>query len=124
MCATGADFPSWAYPVDPPPNRCAQAKDDGTRFHVPDSQVALTRTEIEARDTVADWHPEDHPPMPDIVKKGQEGARLRLLPSAQWRGPAGTTALAGLPENYIKQEVMNFKNGSKAPSPIALCRNR
>ena len=117
MYATSADFPSWAYPVDLPPKPGAQPpkpKDDGTRFHVPDSQVALTRTEIDA---VADWHPDDHPPMPDIVKNGREGVRACAychLPNGA--GRPETTALAGLPENYIKQEVMNFKNGARKGS--------
>jgi len=78
LMATEDEFPTWAFPTNPPPPPGARPqlpKDDGTLLHVPDSDVALTRTQIEGRDTVPDWHPNDHPPMPDIVKNGREGVR-------------------------------------------------
>ena len=116
--ATYDDFPSWAYPVTPPPQPGTQPpRDDGTLFHVPDSEVAMTRTQIQGRETVPDWHPEDHPPMPDIVKNGREGVRA----CAYCHQPTGVgrpenSALAGLPENYIRQQIQNFRNGLRKGS--------
>jgi cytochrome c553 len=117
--ATADEFPSWAYPVNPPAAPGAQApkKDDGTLFHVPDSEVALTRTQIEGRDTVPDWHPNDHPPMPDIVKNGRQNVRA----CAYCHQPSGVgrpenASLAGLTENYIKEQVDNFKRGNRKGS--------
>jgi cytochrome c553 len=114
------DFPSWAYPVTPPPRpgpQAAKPKDDGKQFHVPESDVALTRTEIEGRDTVPDWHPNDHPTMPDIVKNGRPNVRA----CAYCHQPNGTgrpesASLAGLTEAYIKHQVENFKMAARKSS--------
>src|SRR6267142_289897 len=91
VLATTDEFPTWAYPVDPPSAPGAPAaKDDGTLLHVPDSDVALNRTQIESGE-VPDWHPEDHPAMPDIVKNGRKNVRA----CAYCHQPNG----AGRPEN-------------------------
>jgi hypothetical protein len=83
-------MPGWAYPLNPP-TPVIQTKDDGSPQRVPNSNVAMTRQQIGARGTVPDWHPDEHPQMPDIVAKGPRArcARLRLLPPALGRGPAG-----------------------------------
>src|SRR5262252_7805866 len=76
LSATTEEFPNWAYPVNPPGAPGAQTpKDDGKLFHVPDSGVALTRIEIEGPNALPDWHPDEHPAMPDIVAKGRDGVR-------------------------------------------------
>lgn len=120
MFASGADFPSWAYPVDPPPPPGAHPptpKDDGTLFHVPGTELALTRTQIEGLDTVPDWHPNDHPPMPDVVRNGREGVRAcAYCHQPNGAGRPENASLAGLTETYIKQEVMNFKLGARKGS--------
>lgn len=116
--ATTDEFPAWAYPVNPPALPGAQAsRDDGTLFRVPDSDVALTRTQIAGRDTVPDWHPNDHPPMPDIVKNGRQNVRA----CAYCHQPSGVgrpenASLAGLTENYIKEQVAVFKRGERKGS--------
>ena len=118
VLATPDEFPSWAYPVNPPSAPGAQApKDDGTLLHVPDSDVALTRTQIEGRDTVPDWHPNDHPAMPDIVKNGRQNVRA----CAYCHQPSGVgrpenASLAGLTENYIKEQIDTFKKGDRKGS--------
>ena len=118
LLATQGEFPAFAYPVDlpPPPGaRPAPPRDDGTLLRVPESDSAFTRTQI--RNTVVDWHPEDHPPMPDIVAKGREGVRACAwchLPNGA--GRPENTALAGLTEAYIRQEVGNFKSGTRKGS--------
>jgi cytochrome c553 len=116
--ATTDEFPSWAYPVNPPSTTVARApKDDGTLFHVPDSKIALTRTQIEGGDPVPDWHPNDHPAMPDIVKNGRQNVRA----CAYCHQPSGVgrpenTSLAGLTENYIKEQIDTFKKGDRKGS--------
>jgi cytochrome c553 len=113
--AADENFPSWAFPLNGPAAAGAQApKDDGALFHVPDSSVAMTRTQIAGRDAVPDWHPEDHPEMPSIVKNGREGVRA----CAYCHQPTGVgrpenAALAGLNEDYIKRQVENFKSGNR-----------
>ena len=118
VLATTDDFPSWAYPVSPPAAPGAQApKDDGTLLHVPDTDVALTRSQIDGRDAVPDWHPNDHPPMPDIVKNGRQNVRA----CAYCHQPSGVgrpenASLAGLSENYIKEQIDTFKRGNRKGS--------
>ena len=61
-------IPGWAYPVAagvPAP------KDDGTVFHVPNSTVGMTLTQARNASDVPDWHPDEHPTMPDVVRRGR-----------------------------------------------------
>ena len=113
--ARADDFPSWAYPLNPPGAQAA--KDDGTKFHVPDSDVAMTRTEIAGRDGVPDWHPNDHPPMPDIAAKGAPMVRA----CAYCHQPTGVgrpenAALTALTPTYIREQVAAFKSGERKGS--------
>ena len=118
VMATSDDaFPAWAYPVDPPAAPGAQIpKNDGTLFHVPDSDLTLTRAQIEGGE-VPDWHPEDHPAMPDIVKNGRQDVRA----CAYCHQPSGVgrpenASLAGLSVNYIKEQIDTFKKGNRKGS--------
>ena len=44
--ANAAELPTWAYPLNPPaPAGAPPPKDDGAPKHVPNSTVALTRTQ-------------------------------------------------------------------------------
>jgi cytochrome c553 len=120
--ASNDEFPSWAYPVDPPagpgpgprpgPRPAQSAGDTGAALHVPDSDASFTRAEIESGETVADWHPGDHPEMPAIVKSGRDGVRACAychMPNGA--GRPDNASLAGLTENYIKEQIGNFKKG-------------
>jgi cytochrome c553 len=112
--AFGAEPPYWAYPVNPAPGGDAPP-DDGTLIRVPDSDAAFTRTEILDRFNVADWHPEDHPEMPDVVRQGREPV-MRGCGYCHTPGGAGrpeNAALAGLPVDYFKQQIENFRNGDR-----------
>jgi cytochrome c553 len=117
--AYAAEMPGWAYPLNPPAAAgAAPAKDDGAPKHVPGSTVALTRTQIAGRDGVPDWHPGDHPTMPDVVNKGRmpdvRACGYCHLPNGQ--GRPENTGLAGLTPGYIKQQVQNFKDGNRKGS--------
>jgi len=51
--------PAWAYPVNSPDFK--PSPDDGTLRRVPDSDLALTLTQVRDFFYAADWHPADHP---------------------------------------------------------------
>jgi cytochrome c553 len=104
---SAAEFPSWAYPVAP--------LDDGPLITVPNSEAALTRTQIGDFFNVADWHPNDHPVMPEIVAKGREIATLAcgFCHTPSGAGRPENAALAGLPPAYFKQQIINFRNGDR-----------
>lgn len=83
---------------------------------VPNSSITMTRAQLRARGPeVPDWHPDDHPAMPDIVKKGREpqvwACGYCHLPNGA--GRPENSSVAGLPAAYIKQQVLAFKNGQR-----------
>ena len=112
--AFAAEPPPWAFPLNPA-TPVIQTKDDGNPQHVPSSPVAMTRQQIGARGSVPDWHPDEHPQMPDIVAKGREPA-VRACGYCHQPSGAGrpeNAALTGLTPAYIKQQVQNFRNGDR-----------
>jgi hypothetical protein len=62
--------PAWAYAVNPPDFKVRP--DDGTPRHVPDSTASFTVTQARDLFFALDWHPSDHPPLPDIVVRGRK----------------------------------------------------
>jgi hypothetical protein len=62
--------PAWAYAVNPPDFKVQP--DDGTPRHVPDSTAVFTVTQARDLFFALDWHPSDHPPLPDIVAHGRK----------------------------------------------------
>ncbi len=111
-----ADPPAWAYPINPPDDR--PAPDDGTPKHVPGSSKALTQKQILDAFNIPDWHPDGHPPMPDVVEHGRKpalrGCGYCHLPNAQ--GRPENASLAGLPVSYIEQQVADIKSGARTSS--------
>ena len=105
--------PSWAYPVDPPND--IPLKNDGAAHTVPGSSKSLTVPQILDSFNIPDWHPDGHPPMPTVVahgrKPGVRGCGYCHLPNAQ--GRPENASLAGLPAEYIEQQVMDFKTGAR-----------
>src|SRR5436305_11042316 len=67
---TADEPPAWAYPITPPDFKLPP--DDGQLKHVPDSSTAFTIAQLRDRFLAKDWHPGDHPPMPDIVAFGRK----------------------------------------------------
>jgi cytochrome c553 len=126
VAITAADLPAWAFPVAPPPAPrvptvpgvapVRRPSPDNAPPQVPNSTVALTRDELRAHSTVVpDWHPDEHPAMPDIVNRGREpqvwACAYCHLPNGA--GRPENASIAGLSANYIKQQVLAFKNGER-----------
>lgn len=110
--ASASSFPAWAYPWAPdfkaPP-------DDGVPRHVPDSAQSFTITQERDLFFVPDWHPEDHPAMPDVVAHGRM-PDVRACGSchrAEGTGGPENASLAGLPAAYIVQQIEDFKSGAR-----------
>lgn len=120
--ADAADFlPVWAYPVNPPGLK--PAPDDGSLKQVPNSAAAYTMTQIRDLFTPPDWHPDNHPPMPDVVGRGSKPGQFACgfchLPNGL--GRPENSSLAGLPASYIAQQVAEFKSGvRKSSEPASL----
>src|SRR5207249_5305841 len=56
--------PPWAYPVNPPDWK--PGPDDGSIRRVPESTAGFTLTQLRDLFLAPDWHPGDHPPMPEV----------------------------------------------------------
>ncbi len=112
----GAEPPSWAYAVNPP--GLQPAPDDGSLRHVPGSSAGFTLTQLRDLFNVPDWYPDDHPPMPEPVAHGSKPGAFACgfchLPNAL--GRPENASLAGLPADYIVQQVANFRNGMRKSS--------
>jgi cytochrome c553 len=118
---TGIELPEWLFPVDPnsliknpPPVKL----DNVELLDIPDSDQKFTQARINDPFNPPDWHPADHIPMPDIVAKGRKPA---VMACAYCHTPTGqgrpeNSALAGLPEAYIKEQLLDMRSGKRKPS--------
>jgi cytochrome c553 len=103
-------FPAWAYPwaadFKAPP-------DDGVPRHVPDSAAAFTITQERDLFFAPDWHPDDHPQMPDVVAHGRTPDVRACGSCHRTEGTGGpeNASLAGLPAAYIVQQMADYKSG-------------
>jgi len=132
----GPDWPDWAYGllaplapgdrVGPPcpatakPIECAYigepVPDDGIKRTLPDAPVPFTRNEAYFGYGPADWYPDDHPTMPDIVARGDEARGLRACALCHYpngQGKMENGHVSGLPAAYILQQLEAFENGTR-----------
>jgi len=106
--------PPWAYPV--PPVDQKPIPDDGTIRKVPDSNAGYTLTQLRDRFAAPDWHPGDHPKMPEIIAHGRKPDVLACGYCHRADGPGGpeNASLAGLPYSYIVQQMSYYKSGRRS----------
>jgi len=108
--------PAWAYPMNPAGFK--PAPDDGTLRRVSDSALALTLTQVNSPYSTSDWHPGDHPPLPDVVAHGRKPGVLACGFCHRADGPGGPESadLMGLPATYILGQISDFKAGVRRGS--------
>jgi cytochrome c553 len=133
MAATvqAADVPPpWAYgyttppPANVPPpdlNAPPAPQDNVKKLSVPGSKLSFTRAQVANRYGPADWYPEDHPSMPDIVAHGRESANPTIFACSLCHYPNGkgrpeNANVTGLSYEYIVQQLMDFRNGARKTS--------
>ncbi|CUT10866.1 FIG135464 Cytochrome c4 [Bradyrhizobium sp.] len=65
-----------------------------------------------------DWHPDDHPAMPEIVANGRKPDVRACGSCHRVEGTGGpeNASLAGLPESYLVQQLADFKSGARKMS--------
>jgi cytochrome c553 len=113
--ATEPGLPAWAYPVSthkwpkPDPNQKAR---------LPGSKKVFTLAQVNNGFAPPDWYPGDHPPMPGIVGHGRKPDVMACgychLPNGHGR-PENAT-LAGLPADYIMEQVRDMRTGRRQSS--------
>jgi len=101
----------WAYALNDP--AVGHEPDDGKPKHVPGSTQSFTLADIRNLYDPPDWHPDDHPAMPDIVAHGRNPGVYACaychLPNGQ--GRPENTSLAGLPADYIERQMADYRAG-------------
>lgn len=116
--------PPWAYGLEavtgaPPPDRpdsdARGGADDGIPRHLPQSKFSFTLAQLRNIYAPADWYPEDHPAMPDIVAHGHKPdvTACSFCHYPNGKGRPVNTNLAGLPYTYILHTLIDFKNGAR-----------
>jgi cytochrome c553 len=114
------NLPIWAYPGHFAPTSSAT----GTEVeHLPGSKASYTKAEIGNIFVVPDWYPDAHPAMPEVVAHGRKPDVFSCghchLPNGQ--GRPENASVAGLPAEYIIQQMADFKSGlRKASDPEML----
>jgi len=127
--AQAADEPAWAYGfTSPPPPGMApvapnppQVLDQVALYSLPESKFSFSRAQIANRYGPADWYPEDHPAMPDIVARGRESALPQIYACSLCHYPNGkgrseNANITGLTYEYFVQQLMDFRSGARKTS--------
>ncbi|OQW45679.1 MAG: hypothetical protein A4S16_00350 [Proteobacteria bacterium SG_bin6] len=116
--ATEAEAPpAWLYVFQPPAE--TPSYDTRERRTLPGSPTQLTEAEYRSVFRVADWYPEDHPPAPPAVTQGERPERracgsCHLLTGG---GRPENASLAGLPADYIIEQMRLFASGERINTP-------
>jgi cytochrome c553 len=116
--AAPANLPRWAYgypePGSTPPPAQPPAQDDGSPKTLAGSTGKFTLTQIRDGFGPADWHPGDHPPMPEIVARGRKDANVRACALCHYpngKGRAENAPVSGFPVSYFIQQMHDYRNG-------------
>jgi cytochrome c553 len=122
--SASAPPPPWAYgfvavagsssgPSAPPAT--GPAPDNGELKHLPGVTSSFTVTQIRDSFGPADWYPDEHPPMPDIVAHGRKPdvVACSLCHYPNGKGRSENAGIAGLPYPYLLQTISDFKNGAR-----------
>jgi hypothetical protein len=83
---------------------------------VTDSSLTMTLSQVRDLFVAPDWHPGDHPTLPEVVARGRKGVRMRLCHRADGPGGPENATLMGLPTDYIKQQIADFRSGARKSS--------
>jgi cytochrome c553 len=134
-------FPLWAYgykTVPPAPqdwsNRCPgstprdcdrpggmPSDTTGEKLTIPGTGKYFSVAEITSPYKPADWYPEDHPPMPDIVAYGKESQRFRACAICHYPNGQGLMQngpVAGLRVDYFLRQLTEMANGKRKSADI------
>ena len=108
--------PYWAFCIDP--DSAGVRKADDSLRHVPNSKAVLTTAATQDLFNAPDWHPGDHPIMPEIVAHGRKpdvyACSYCHLPNGL--GRPENASLAGLPAAYIIHQMTDFGSSARKSS--------
>lgn len=103
----------WAFVLNDPTSGYEDVPDPNEVVTVPDSLVSMPRSAININNGPPDWHPDGHPPMPELVATGGGDGVVACgychLPNGQ--GKPENASLAGQPFDYIVQQMADWRKG-------------
>ncbi|HUP40477.1 MAG TPA: c-type cytochrome [Vicinamibacterales bacterium] len=115
-----SNLPLWAYgyaqPGTPAATATPAAPDDASPKTLTGSTGNFTLTQIRDGFGPADWHPGDHPTMPDIVARGRKDGNIRACALCHYpngKGRAENAPVSGLPVAYFTQQMHDYRNGTR-----------
>ncbi len=129
-----AGQPLWAYGFERRPEPGEKAQPQGApsrklRPNEPEEEQTRKRTlagstalyslmDVRDGQHVIDWHPEDHPPMPDVIRHGPArlGEKTRGCGSCHLPNGMGrpeNAAPAALPKEYFVRQIRDFRSGAR-----------
>ena len=111
-------IPRWAFVLNDPAPSDRDAPDPAEVVSVPGSALSIRRSDINISNGPPDWHPDSHPPMPEVVARGGGEGVVACgychLPNGQ--GKPENAGLAGQPLEYIIQQMEDYRNGRRRTS--------
>jgi cytochrome c553 len=88
---------------------------DPTLHTLPGSRFSFTLAQVRNAFDPADWFPEDHPAMPEVVSHGRppnaRACAFCHMPNGKGRPENGP--VAGLPKDYIVRQLQEFASGAR-----------
>ena len=105
--------PAWAFPVADATQPPAEPETEPKK--VPGSTKSYTQAQIDDLFNPPDWFPDEHPPMPKVVKSGNP-PKVMACGSCHLMSGMGhpeSSQLAGFSASYIAQQLADFKSGDR-----------
>jgi cytochrome c553 len=93
----------------------------GTLMRLKGSDRTFTVSQITSPHNPADWFPNDHPPMPDIVAHGKEASGFRACAICHFPNGQGlmhNAPVAGLPVDYFLRQIADFASGRRRTADL------
>jgi len=116
LAQTAAAEYEWAYPKFDP-NHPPSGIDVNAPRTIPGSEKSYTLLEIDDDLNPPDWFADDHPPMPEIVSHTKDPVKAcTACHMASGMGHPQSGHLAGLPVQYFKNQMADFKSGARNDS--------
>jgi cytochrome c553 len=106
--------PVWGYAITAP------RIDPERLFSLPGSDLTFTISQIRNIYAPADWYPQDHPVMPNIVAFGRE-QEVWACSGCHYpngKGRPENAGIAGLPESYFVQQLHDFRDGLRKSAQL------
>jgi cytochrome c553 len=105
----------WAYPVASAVIAKPPVPEVPGPQHLPGSDKAYTQPELDLMSIAVDWYPDQHAPMPKIVRDGQDngGFACASCHLANGLGHPESGDMVGLTPDYFIKTMAEYKSGAR-----------